>query len=242
MSRVCQQTVEPFAQRSAGKTPLLAQKTREKWGTRRIRALSFAYTLSGGPRMASITALLHTENDALRLGRALETLYACDDILVVDHGSRDATVRVAREYGARVVEAVPGASPGDYLQLVEPEFVEPEFIKSEFIKPAAASLPSSNLRSANAGWILCLDPHESLTEKLAASLFEWKSESLHAEGLAAPAFSVYLREETAEGWVEVPAAQTRLVPQTWNSWKGVLPVHEPSAIALEGELLRFAFP
>ena len=54
--------------------------------------------------MTSITALLHTKNDALRLGRALETLYACDDILIVDHGSRDATVRVAREYGARVVD------------------------------------------------------------------------------------------------------------------------------------------
>jgi len=182
--------------------------------------------------MASITALLHTENDALRLGRALETVYACDDILVVDHGSRDTTVRVAREYGARVVDARPGASPGDYLQ----------FMKLEFMKLATANLRSSNLRSANAGWILCLDPHESLTEKLAASLFEWKSESSPGEALGAPAFSVFLREETAEGWVEVPAAQTRLVPPTWNSWRGTLPMHEPSAIALEGELLRFVFP
>jgi len=167
--------------------------------------------------MASITALLHTENDALRLGRALETLYACDDILVVDHGSRDATVRVAREYGASVVEATPGASPRDYLL-------------------------SANLRSASPGWILCLDPRESLTEKLAASLFEWKSESFHAQAPAAPAFSVFLRDETAEGWVEVPVAQTRLVPQGWNSWKGRFPADEPSALALEGELLRFVFP
>jgi hypothetical protein len=139
---------------------------------------------------------------------------------------------VAREYGALVVDARPGASPGDYLQ----------FAKLESMKLAAARVRSSNFRSANAGWILCLDPHESLTEKLAASLFEWKSESLQTQAPAAPAFSVFLREETAEGWVEVPAAQTRLVPPTWNSWKGVLPVHEPSAVALEGELLRFVFP
>jgi hypothetical protein len=162
--------------------------------------------------MASITALLHTENDALRLGRVLETLYACDHILVVDHGSRDGTLRLAREYGARVVSATPGASPVEYL------------------------------RSANPGWILCLDPRESLTEKLAASLFEWKSESFHFEASAEPAFSVFLREETAEGWVELPAAQTRLVPQTWKLWKGKFPAHEPSAVALEGELLRFVFP
>jgi glycosyltransferase involved in cell wall biosynthesis len=166
--------------------------------------------------MVSITALLHTENDALRLGRALETLYACDDILVVDHGSRDATVRVAREYGARVVDAVSGAAPADHLL-------------------------SAHL-SATPGWILCLDPRESLTERLAASLFEWKSESFHVQASGAPAFSVFLREETAEGWVDVPAAQTRLVPQTWRLWKGKFPVHEPSALALEGELLRFAFP
>jgi hypothetical protein len=163
--------------------------------------------------MPSIMALLHTENDVLRLGRALETLYACDDILVVDHGSRDGTVRLAREYGARVVSVMPGAAPAEYLR-----------------------------SSASEGWILCLDPRESLTEKLAASLFEWKLESFPAEASAAPAFSVFLREETAEGWVEVPAAQTRLVPGTWNLWKGKFPVHEPSALALEGELLRFAFP
>ena len=89
---------------------------------------------------------------------------------------------------------------------------------------------------------MCLDPHESLTEKLAASLFEWKSELVRGEAPAAPAFSVFLREETAQGWVEVPAAQTRLVPLMWNSWKGTLPAHEPAAITLEGEVLRFVFP
>ena len=162
--------------------------------------------------MASITALLHTENDALRLGRALETLYACDDILVVDHGSRDATLRVAHEYGARVVKGNPAALPADYIGAVRP------------------------------GWILCLDPRESLTEKLAASLFEWKSEPFHAQPSPPSAFSVLLREETAEGWVDVPAAQTRLVPQSWRLWKGKFPVHQPSALTLEGELLRFVFP
>ncbi|HEY6372497.1 MAG TPA: hypothetical protein VIX37_18110 [Candidatus Sulfotelmatobacter sp.] len=167
--------------------------------------------------MSSITALLFTQNDALRLGRALETLYACDEILVVDHGSEDATVRVARDYGAKVVGARPGPSPADYVR-------------------------SCISTSAIPGWILCLDPHESLTEKLAASLFEWKSESVRGEAAAAPAFSVFLREETAEGWVEVPAAQTRLVPLNWNLWKGTLPVLEPAAIVLEGELLRFVFP
>ena len=76
--------------------------------------------------MALITALLHTENDGLRLGRALETVYACDGIVVVDHGSRDSTVRVAREYVARVVDARPKASPEEYLLLAKAGSVNPK--------------------------------------------------------------------------------------------------------------------
>jgi (heptosyl)LPS beta-1,4-glucosyltransferase len=159
--------------------------------------------------MRSITAVLHTQNDALRLGRALETLYPCDEILVVDHGSDDGTAQIAREYGARVRTQKKDASPGDYLQLAEAE------------------------------WILCLDPTESLTESLAASLFEWKTEPL-TTGVGA--FSMFLREETIDGWVANPVPQTRLVPYHWNQWDGRLPLHNPSAVALEGELLHFAFP
>jgi glycosyltransferase involved in cell wall biosynthesis len=173
--------------------------------------------------MALITALLHTENDALRLGRALETLYACDSIVIVDHGSRDATLRIAREYGSRILDASHGASPEDYLR-------------------AAAVNSTHSRQSASAEWILCLDPRESLTEKLAASLFEWKSESFHTKADEAPAFSVYVREETAQGWMQIPTAQTRLVPRIWNVWNGRLPVHDASALTLEGELLRFVFP
>ena len=164
--------------------------------------------------MPSITAVLHTHDDALRLGRALETLYPCDQIVVVDHGSEDATLGVAYQYGASVISSRPGAGPGDYVRMV-------------------ASNPDRPV------WAFCLDPHESISEKLAASLFEWKSEPLSAQ---VPAFSVYVREETAQGWVEVPSAQTRLVPPDWSRWQGMLPAPDSSATPLEGELLRFIFP
>jgi glycosyltransferase involved in cell wall biosynthesis len=55
--------------------------------------------------MPPLTALLHTTNDALRLGRALETLLPCAELLIVDHHSTDATLRVARAYGARILPA-----------------------------------------------------------------------------------------------------------------------------------------
>jgi len=158
--------------------------------------------------MPSITALLHTHNDALRLGRALETLYPCDEIVVVDHGSQDGTEHVARDYGVKVIAAKSGLSPAECLP------------------------PLS-------GWILCLDPRESLTEGLAASLYEWKTE--HLAG-SVSSFSVYLREETIQGWIANPQAQTRLVPADWSRWEKMLPANDPAAVVLEGELLRFVFP
>ena len=88
-------------------------------------------------------------------------------------------------------------------------------------------------------WILSLDPSESITEALAASLFEWKSEAIPAN---VRAFSVYRREETVEGWIANPIAQTRLVRADWNRWAGHFPERDASAVALEGELLHFVFP
>ncbi|HKU28395.1 MAG TPA: glycosyltransferase [Candidatus Sulfotelmatobacter sp.] len=158
--------------------------------------------------MPGITALVHTHNDALRIGRCLETLYPCDEILIVDHGSSDGTVRVAQEYGARIARA--GIEPG-HLQ--------------------ARDL-------AGCDWLLCLDARESLTESLAASLYEWKTESPAANS----AFSIFVREETAEGWIENPRPQTRLVRSIWDEWQGRLPANEGSACTLEGDLLRFVLP
>lgn len=159
--------------------------------------------------MRRITALLHTKDDERRIGRCLETLYPCDEIVVVDHGSSDQTLRVAREYGARIVAGKNGTTATEYL------------------------------RSGWAGWLLCLDPRESLTEGLAASLFDWKSQSLSGQDAA---YAVRLREETSDGWVQDATAHTRLVPSSWEEWEGLLPARRPSAVALEGELLRFVFP
>jgi glycosyltransferase involved in cell wall biosynthesis len=97
--------------------------------------------------MPSISALIHTFNDERRLGRTLETLHPCDEIVIVDHASSDGTLKVAREYGAKVVPAVSGVQDGAYAT------------------------------DCKHDWVLCLLPTETLTEVLEASLFEWKSSS-----------------------------------------------------------------
>jgi len=165
--------------------------------------------------MTPITALLQTMNHGLRLGRTLETLLPCAEILIVDHQSTDSTRGVAREYGARIVDAGNLASAIHYLDL------------------------------ARHDWIFCIEPGESLTEGLQATLFEWsalqnRSATNGAGGRSA--FSVLVREQTAERWLDLPAPEIRLVPRSWNLWHGRLPAYEASAIALEGELLRFDVP
>lgn len=161
--------------------------------------------------MPPITALLHTTNAALRLGRVLETLPPCAEILIVDHDSTDSTLRVARDYGARVVLPHDQVPPNHYLD------------------------------QARHDWILCLDPSESLSESLQASLFEW---SLLPDASAAggSSFSLLVREQVAESWRTLATPETRLIPRNWTLWNELVPAHAASSITLEGELLRLAYP
>ena len=90
-----------------------------------------------------ISALIHACDNERSLGRALDSLRPCDEVIVVDHGSQDETGKIAREHGAKVIAGVPGVDHGAYIQ------------------------------NAGNSWILCLLPHEALAEELEASLIEW---------------------------------------------------------------------
>ena len=147
----------------------------------------------------------------MRLGRALETLLPCAEILIVDHDSGDATRRVAHEYGARIVGATRDAGPHNYLDLADND------------------------------WIFYLEPRESLTENLQVSLFEWSA--LLPQNVAnVSAFSIRLRQQVGDVWTDSLIPEVRLVPRNWALWRGRLPAYDPSAIALQGGLLRFAYP
>jgi glycosyltransferase involved in cell wall biosynthesis len=98
--------------------------------------------------MPKVTALLHTRNDAARISRALESLRPCDELLIIDHGSKDDTVPLARSHGARIKQAVTGVEDGTYVV------------------------------DARHDWVLCLQPTESLAESLEASLLEWKGQDI----------------------------------------------------------------
>jgi glycosyltransferase involved in cell wall biosynthesis len=49
-----------------------------------------------------LSAIIITRNEAVKIGACLDSLAFCDERIVVDCGSQDETVRIARERGARV--------------------------------------------------------------------------------------------------------------------------------------------
>ena len=74
--------------------------------------------------MLKISAMIEVENDERRLGRLLETLRAMDEIVVVDHGSTDGTAKLARQYGAKVLNSADAAllaCSSDWVLVLRPD-------------------------------------------------------------------------------------------------------------------------
>ena len=88
--------------------------------------------------------MVHISANDHHLGRALESLRPCDEIVVVEHGACEEILKTAREHGARIVHGVNGVDHGGYVQ------------------------------DAHHDWIFCLGPDEAVAEELEASLLEWK--------------------------------------------------------------------
>ena len=94
--------------------------------------------------MPKISALIHTHNDAARIGRTLDSLRPCDQVLIIDNASDDDTQKIAKEHGATLKQAIVGVEPGAYAIDTRHE------------------------------WVLCIRPGEALSESLEASLREWQ--------------------------------------------------------------------
>jgi glycosyltransferase involved in cell wall biosynthesis len=98
--------------------------------------------MTGGNR---ISALVYARDDERTLGRALESLRVCDEVVVVPVGSRDRSAAVAREYGARWVVLEEGAGAAGF----------PGWVQHD--------------------WVLWMMPDEVAAESLEAALLEFRS-------------------------------------------------------------------
>ena len=123
--------------------------------------------------MLQLSAIVITRNEAANIGACLDSVAFCDERIVVDCGSTDATVEIARQKGARV------------------EYHEWRGFGPQ--KNYALSLASGT-------WVLSLDADEQVTAELAAAIKDAiKSDS--ADAYEFPRLSSFCgRQMRHSGW------------------------------------------
>lgn len=165
--------------------------------------------------MPLISATIIAHNEADHIARAIHSLSCADEVIVVDSGSTDDTVDVARKCGARVFSH---AWDGFAAQ-----------------KNFAAS-------QARHDWILSLDADEELDEAAQATVLGWKLGTPAAAGYQFARRAFYLgRWILHSGWY--PDFKLRLYDRRRGEWKGAY-VHESVTVdgqieTLAGEILHY---
>lgn len=144
-----------------------------------------------------LTVTVITKNEAAHIAAALDSVAWADETIVVDSGSTDGTVEIARSMATRVeVRGWPGYSAQ---------------------KEYAAGLASND-------WILSLDADERVTPELAAEIRALMDNAPAASGYRIPRVTWYLgRWIRSTDWY--PDYQLRLYDRRAGSWNG-RQVHE----------------
>jgi len=165
--------------------------------------------------MPPISATIITHNEAANITRAIQSLDCADEILVVDSGSTDETVKIATELGARVVAHA---------------------------WEGFAAQKNLAIREARHEWILSLDADEELNEEARDAVREWKQSAPSASAYRFARRPQYLgRWILHSGWY--PDWKIRLFNRSQAQWQGGY-VHE-SVVAqgkvetLNGEILHY---
>lgn len=142
-----------------------------------------------------LSACIIAMDEEARIGRCLESLAFCDEIVVVDSHSSDRTRELAAAHGARVIER---DWPGHVAQ-------------KEFA-----------IRAARHDWVLCVDADEWLTPALRAEIEALRASGLGAGGFGGyrfPRVAFYLgRWIRHGGWY--PDHQLRLFDRRRGRWGG----------------------
>ena len=169
--------------------------------------------------MTPISACIITLNEADRIEACLDCLAFCDEIVVVDSGSTDATRELAAAKGARV--------------LVH------EFSGYRSQKQVA-------IASAQHDWVLCLDADERVTPALRASIEAARDGGFVAAAgyrfaRATEYFGAFLRHGNA-----YPDRVMRLFDRRRGGWRGEREIHEHASVdgavtTLTGDLEHHAY-
>ena len=181
------------------------------------RSLRAAVLLLYVNPVPKVTATVITLNEAANIAAALESLSWADEIIVVDSGSRDDTVAIARRFTDRVVVR---EWPGYIAQ-----------------KNFAAEQASHD-------WIFSLDADERVTPALATEMRELLQDEPVVRGYRVPRVTFHLgRWIRSTDWY--PDYQLRLYDRRYARWAGRY-VHESVKVdgpvaKLRNDLQHYAY-
>ncbi|PYQ15658.1 MAG: hypothetical protein DMF80_08130 [Acidobacteria bacterium] len=148
--------------------------------------------------MVPISAVLITQDEARHLPAALDSVRFCEEIVVVDCGSRDGTRRIAEAAGARVIVHEPW-----------PGFVAQRNFAAQ---------------SARHDWLLAVDADERVSPGLRQEIQGRRAAGFTHAGYRIPRVARYLgRWIRGTDWY--PDPQLRLWDRRRGRWEGAL-IHE----------------
>jgi glycosyltransferase involved in cell wall biosynthesis len=139
-----------------------------------------------------LTVAIIARNEADRIVAAIRSVSFASEILVLDSGSSDETVRIAREAGARVIET-------DW--------------------PGHVEQKNRAIREASHDWILSIDADERVSDELAALIQRLEPDSQIFAGYSFPRLSWWMGRPIRHGtWY--PDARIRLFDRRRARWAG----------------------
>ncbi|HEU4472097.1 MAG TPA: glycosyltransferase family 2 protein [Flavisolibacter sp.] len=171
-----------------------------------------------GPGHIKVSAVLICFNEAARIGKTLSQLWWCDEIIVIDSGSSDATVPICREFGCKV-------------------FTHPFTGFGEQKKYGVS-------KAAN-DWILCPDADEVLTDELIEEIRnELNQPKVEFGAFMVPRNLVFMNKTFAYG-KETGSYVVRLFNKKLGNWDGAV-VHETVVVdgpvkKLRNKILHYSY-
>jgi glycosyltransferase involved in cell wall biosynthesis len=158
-------------------------------------------------------------NEAERIGDCIASLAFCDEIIVLDSFSTDATCEIARTLGARVRQR--------------------RFDGFRSQKQFAIELAAHD-------WVLCLDADERVSEALHASIETVRAQHfVDASGYRFARLSEYFGKFLRHG-TAYPDHVLRLFDRRCGGWRGNREVHEAATVdggvrTLRGDLIHYPY-
>lgn len=168
--------------------------------------------------MSKISAIIITKNEEDRIADCMDSVSFCDEIIIVDGGSEDRTVEIAKRMGAKV-------------------FI---FKTEDFSK-----LRNYGRDMAKGEWVLYIDADERITEGLKNEIIhltKYSDRVKKLNGYILKRKNFYFGSSKKNEWPYIEELERLFKKESLKGWKGQLhesPIIEASIGKLDGFLLHY---